>query len=276
MGTIPIYCGKHAENKFIVVIKNNFSVSKIMSDRVKKYRALKKYMDNRSQPPNTPSLLIDNDHNTNDHDHNNLSSETIVNSVVNKENNYGAFVSDNESSLSDCVDDSYQSIYPAESEVIISNETDTDSSDSNNQSIAEENVKCEINNSSDIVFEGNLYSSVSSITIKQNYLSSNRPDNIILLKNNKVIIIDQLLTTKTNVEKTPKLNEIYILGRQMLNAGNLFDYPTPSKDVAIRLTELENDKIFQKLSYEDKCNSYISVKSSKNNQRKEEEISVHI
>ncbi|CAD6216491.1 GSCOCG00011336001-RA-CDS [Cotesia congregata] len=111
-----------------------------MSDRVKKYRALKKYMDNRSQPPNTPSLLIDNDHNTNDHDHNNLSSETIVNSVVNKENNYGAFVSDNESSLSDCVDDSYQSIYPAESEVIISNETDTDSSDSNNQSIAEENV----------------------------------------------------------------------------------------------------------------------------------------
>ncbi|KAH0561268.1 hypothetical protein KQX54_015633 [Cotesia glomerata] len=102
-----------------------------MSDRVKKHRALKKYMDNRSQPPNTPSLLIDNDH-----DHNNLSSETIVNSVVNKENNYGAFVSDNESSFSDCVDDSNQSIYPAESEVIISNETDTDNSDSNNQNLA--------------------------------------------------------------------------------------------------------------------------------------------
>ncbi|KAH0561202.1 hypothetical protein KQX54_014514 [Cotesia glomerata] len=106
-----------------------------MSDRVKKHRALKNYMDNRSHPPNTPSLLIDNDH-----DHNNLSSETIVNSVVNKENNYGAFVSDNESSFNDCVDDSNQSIYPAESEVIISNETDTDNSDSNNQSIAEENA----------------------------------------------------------------------------------------------------------------------------------------
>ncbi|KAH0540229.1 hypothetical protein KQX54_014795 [Cotesia glomerata] len=102
-----------------------------MSDGVKKHRALKKYMDNRSQPPNTPSLLIDNDH-----DHNNLSIETIVNSVVNKENNYGAFVSDNESSFSDCVDDSNQSIYPAESEVIISNETDTDNSDSNNKNLA--------------------------------------------------------------------------------------------------------------------------------------------
>lgn len=97
--------------------------------------------------------------------------------------------------------------------------------------------KCITNSPSAIVFKGKSYSSVSTFTVNQNYLSSNRPDNIILLKNNKVIIIDQLLTTKTSTQKLPKLSEIYILGRQMLNVGNLFDYPTPSTDFGIFVGE---------------------------------------
>ncbi|KAK0071962.1 hypothetical protein PV326_000627, partial [Microctonus aethiopoides] len=91
-----------------------------MSDRVKKHRALKKYMNNKPQPPNTPSLLL---------------------SI---ESNYSAFYADYEfdenSSKSDCVDNYNQFRHPTESEVIACNNTNADNGDGNNESIAEENV----------------------------------------------------------------------------------------------------------------------------------------
>ncbi|KAK0174285.1 hypothetical protein PV327_011023, partial [Microctonus hyperodae] len=120
-----------------------------MSDRVKKHRALKKYMNNRPQLPNTPSLLLSmsgivNNHDTNNHDDdNNLNSETIGDNFMKRETNYSAFYADYEfddenSSKSDCVDNNNQFRHPTESVVIACNKTDADNGDSNNESIAEE------------------------------------------------------------------------------------------------------------------------------------------
>ncbi|KAK0177207.1 hypothetical protein PV328_001283 [Microctonus aethiopoides] len=121
-----------------------------MSDRVKKHQALKKYMNNRPQPPNTPSLLLSmsrivNNHDTNNHDDdNNLNSDAIGDNFMNRESNYSAFYADYEfdenSSKSDCVDNYNQFRHPTESEVIACNNTDADNGDGNNESIAEENV----------------------------------------------------------------------------------------------------------------------------------------
>ncbi|KAK0071278.1 hypothetical protein PV325_013170, partial [Microctonus aethiopoides] len=59
-------------------------------------------MNNRPQPPNTPSLLLSmsrivNNHDTNNHDDdNNLNSDAIGDNFMNRESNYSAFYADYE------------------------------------------------------------------------------------------------------------------------------------------------------------------------------------
>ena len=97
--------------------------------------------------------------------------------------------------------------------------------------------KCVIDDSTIFVYLENTYYSVSSVSLNQKYLSSQRPDNIVLLKNNNVIIIDKIITKNNISQGIPKISEIYILGRKMLNVGNLFDYPTASSDIGIFVGE---------------------------------------
>lgn len=97
--------------------------------------------------------------------------------------------------------------------------------------IKKKNVeKCIIDCSSTFNFEEITYFRVLSVYINENYLSDQKPNNTILLKNNHVILIDKILTT---TKKLPAKSEIYILGRKMLNIHALFNYPTASSDVGI-------------------------------------------
>lgn len=93
------------------------------------------------------------------------------------------------------------------------------------------------------------------MTRNENYLSSHKPNNIILLKDKNLVLIEKILTTNNDSQDVPITSEIYILGRQILNIGTLFDYPTPSSDTGIFLGEnfSESSEIYSVELIKNKC-----------------------
>lgn len=97
--------------------------------------------------------------------------------------------------------------------------------------------KCVIDEVSEIfISEGVEYLRVKSVIINNVYLSSTQPHNVVILKYNNIVIVDKLLIRKI-VKKSLTINDIYIVGREMVNNDVLFKYPAPSTDVGIFVGE---------------------------------------
>lgn len=74
---------------------------------------------------------------------------------------------------------------------------------------------------------------ISCINVNNFRLTCVHPDNVVQLRNERIVKIDAILTKRENIGETLKQEKLYVLGKELLDVRETFDYPISSKQVGI-------------------------------------------
>lgn len=88
---------------------------------------------------------------------------------------------------------------------------------------------CIFNHSNSYFYEEEKYINIISVDVNSFVLKCVHPDNVIQLNDNRIIKIDAIFIKKENTENKLKPQDFYILGYQLDNPRDTFNYPTASK-----------------------------------------------
>jgi len=92
---------------------------------------------------------------------------------------------------------------------------------------------CVFQSSNTYIYKEEEYIIVSSININNFLLKCIHPDNVVQLNDNKILKIDAVLLKKQYTENRLKLEDLYVLGYELVNPRKSFNYPISLKDIGI-------------------------------------------
>jgi hypothetical protein len=81
------------------------------------------------------------------------------------------------------------------------------------------------------------YKIISSIKMYNSTLKSVCPDNLVLLKNKKIFSIEKIMIKLNKYENVITEEQIFILGHEMINKREAFNYPFSSEQIGVFIVD---------------------------------------